>query len=56
MAKKPNTPQVVMKRCENCGELLPVNERGMSVTSVYFNGHWLCPNCKYKKEAIERFK
>ena len=56
MAKNPNQQQVVVKKCENCGGFLPVNDRGMPATSVYFNGHWLCDKCKFNKEAREKFK
>lgn len=56
MAKTTKPQQVVLKKCESCGEPLPVNDRGMPATSLYFNGHWLGPCCKFNRDARERFK
>jgi len=55
MAKgvKLKIPPVSAYKCASCGQPLPVDERGVPVTSLYKMGRWLCPDCKYKPEAEE---
>ena len=55
MAKETGAQAVVLHKCEGCGQTLPVNDRGMPATSLYLNGHWLCPNCKYDPEQRSKF-
>lgn len=56
MAKTQKQQQVVTRKCANCGEQLPNDERGMPVSSIYYNWHWLCPKCRFDKTAREKFR
>ena len=55
MAKPAKQTVVFSHKCEGCGQPLPLNEKGVPVTSLYLNTHWLCPDCKFKPNIRRKF-
>lgn len=50
MAKLTKPAVAFVHKCAGCGQSLPLNEKGVPVTSIYLNTGWLCPACKFNPE------